>query len=274
MRPHDWIGRLSIAQVWLVDPAYRGNASDSAALRALTAFGRWLLGERQRCEKPVCFHYFSLHTYILYSTYIYISVQHFAYRTLDLANTEAPILCSAGWFVTNIPLCVGHWQQDFMEAYISLPTLCRFSGDFDIHYFVSAKKLTKWAAAFAERGRAHVVMQCDSVQILQPNSQGFCRWFVFFLKGDLSQRYPTKQDVDLAFKRLAYSRRTKDLFHSWQRSRFLQRSLGRGCHKFADPQLQVGWNPFFLNFCDIWLYLWCTFLLVSLNDMTLLQVNI
>eukprot|EP00434_Breviolum_minutum_P008221 symbB.v1.2.007252.t1/scaffold401.1/size211429/23 len=72
--------RLSIAQVWLVDPAYRGNASDSAALRALTAFGRW------------------------------------------------------------------------------------FSGDFDIHYFVSAKKLTKWAAAFGERGRAHVVMQCDSVQ--------------------------------------------------------------------------------------------------------------
>lgn len=249
--------------------------------QTLQLFGLWRLSDAGCLEKgrdvksPFVFIIFPcIHIYYTVHIYIYISVQHFAYRTLDLANTEAPILCSAGWFVTNIPLCVGHWQQDFMEAYISLPTLCRFSGDFDIHYFVSAKKLTKWAAAFAERGRAHVVMQCDSVQILQPNSQGFCRWFVFFLKGDLSQRYPTKQDVDLAFKRLAYSRRTKDLFHSWQRSRFLQRSLGRGCHKFADPQLQVGWNPFFLNFCDIWLYLWCTFLLVSLNDMTLLQVNI
>ena len=42
----------------------------------------------------------------------------------------------------------------------------RFSGAFDIHCFASAKKLTKWAAAF-DRGRAHVVMQCDSVQSLQ-----------------------------------------------------------------------------------------------------------
>ncbi|CAL1158896.1 unnamed protein product [Cladocopium goreaui] len=70
--------RLSIAQVWLVDPAFRGT-SDSAEARALTAFGRW------------------------------------------------------------------------------------FSGAFDIYCFASAKKLTKWAAAF-HRGRAHVVMQCDSVQ--------------------------------------------------------------------------------------------------------------
>ena len=42
----------------------------------------------------------------------------------------------------------------------------RFSGAFDIHGFASAKKLTKWAAAF-DRGRAHVVLQCDSVQSLQ-----------------------------------------------------------------------------------------------------------
>ena len=117
LRPHDWIERLSIAQVWLVDPAYRGNASDSAALRALTAFGRWLLGERQRCEKLICFHYFSFHTiYIYVYIYIHISVLHFAYGTLEIQ--KAPILCSAGWFVTNIPLCVGHWQQDFMEAYL------------------------------------------------------------------------------------------------------------------------------------------------------------
>ncbi len=135
---------------------------------------------------------------------------------------------------------------------MTVVTLCRFSGDFDIHYFVSAKKLTKWAAAFGERGRAHVVVQCDSVQILQPNSQELCRWSLFLLKGislnDIQQnKMQTRHGCvcnTCTFKRLGYSRRIKDLFHSWQRSRFLQRSLGRWCHKFADPQLQVIWNLF------------------------------
>lgn len=58
-------------------------------------------------------------------------------------------------------------SMDMFCAHLdAVPWQPRFSGAFDIYCFASAKKLTKWAAAF-DRGRAHVVMQCDSVQSLQ-----------------------------------------------------------------------------------------------------------
>lgn len=149
-----------------------------------------------------------------------------------------------------------------MKAFISLPTLCRFSGDFDIHYFVSAKKLTKWAAAFGESGRAHVVMQCDSVQILQPNSQEFCRWFVFFLKGDLSQRYPTKQDVDHGGVCITCTWPLRDWYiHAEPRTfsildkdrDFCSAVLAEDAINLQIPSCKsVG--TFFLNICDICLY--------------------
>ena len=63
------------------------------------------------------------------------------------------------------PECL-FWMDMFCTHLDAVLWQPRFSGAFDIYCFASAKKLTKWAAAF-HRGRAHVVMQCDSVQSLQ-----------------------------------------------------------------------------------------------------------
>ena len=126
--------RLSIAQVWLVDPAC--GTSDSAEARALTAFGRWPLGA------------------------LLVTCHDMSYMSLI---TSTSLNRSKNESLLN---AVFEWTCFASNPFGQSSSQPRFSGAFDIHCFASAKKLTKWAAAF-DRGRAHVVMQCDSVQSLQ-----------------------------------------------------------------------------------------------------------